>query len=200
MFVKTIPFLLLCAALCCLTASPSHAENDPTLWNIPKAIFPQNGAQNQTSIPDFEASPNANAPLLPAPGLTSKKPTLSLVTPTAVNPLPQGDAEPPPPPYDKELLRLASVMGTLSYLSALCPSSLAMPQKIDFYAEMEKLLTSEGATAARREHLIGAFNEGITAYQIMHHHCTPAAERVMTAYLKEGSSIAALINKRYGGS
>src|SRR5689334_18799415 len=67
-------------------------------------------------------------------------------------PEPATPSEPPPPPYEKDLLRLSEVVGSLAFLRSLC----AGPDATEWPNRMQALLESEGTTPSRRERLAGA--------------------------------------------
>ena len=99
---------------------------------------------------------------------------------------PRPPAEPPPPPYEKELLRLAEIIGSLAFLRSLCttPDAAEWPQR------MQLLLEAEGTTPGRKERLAGAYNKGYQAFAITYRVCTPSATEATNRYLKEGDQIA----------
>jgi uncharacterized protein (TIGR02301 family) len=103
--------------------------------------------------------------------------------------------EPPPPPYEKELLRLGEVMGSLAFLRDLCstPDAAEWPQR------MQALLEAEGTTPGRRERLAGAYNKGYRAFALTYRICTPSANEASNRYLKEGDQLARTLAGRYGG-
>jgi uncharacterized protein (TIGR02301 family) len=105
------------------------------------------------------------------------------------------EPEPPPPPYEKELLRLSEVMGSLAFLRALCATSDAG----EWPKRMQALLESEGTTARRRERLAGAYNRGYRGYALTYRTCTPSATEAITRYLKEGETLSRNLAGRYGG-
>ena len=103
--------------------------------------------------------------------------------------------EPPPPPYEKELLRLSEVMGSLAFLRSLCATSDAG----EWPKRMQALLETEGTTPGRRERLAGAYNRGYRGYALTYRVCTPSATEAMTRYLKEGETLSRNLAGRYGG-
>lgn len=113
----------------------------------------------------------------------------------APQPPPGAQPEPPPPPYEKELLRLAEVMGSLAFLRSLCTS----PDAPEWPKRMQALLDTEGATPGRRERLAGAYNRGYRAFSLTYRICTPSATEATNRYLKEGESLSRNIAGRYGG-
>ena len=104
-------------------------------------------------------------------------------------------AEPPPAPYEKELLRLAEIMGSLALLRPLCTA----PDAGEWSRRMQFLLEAEGSTPGRRERLAGAYNKGYQAYALTYRVCTPSAQVASARYIKEGEQLARNITGRYGG-
>jgi uncharacterized protein (TIGR02301 family) len=103
--------------------------------------------------------------------------------------------EPPPAPYEKELLRLAEVMGALAMLRPLCAAS----DGSEWSRRMQVLLDTEGTTPGRRERLAGAYNKGYQAYALTYRTCTPSAQEAASRFIREGEQIARNITGRYGG-
>ncbi|MGH6838849.1 MAG: TIGR02301 family protein [Methylocella sp.] len=120
---------------------------------------------------------------------------------TAAKPAPDAKAAPapvaePPPPYDPEILRLAEILGALTYLDALCVSN---PQG-DWRAKMQALLDADAKTAARKERLAGSYNRGFHDYERSYHLCTPNAQAIIGRFLAEGVGIAHTVVNRYSAS
>ncbi|MEE1654707.1 TIGR02301 family protein [Microvirga sp. CF3062] len=103
--------------------------------------------------------------------------------------------EPPPAPYEKELLRLAEIMGGLAMLRPLCSA----PDASEWSRRMQILLETEGTTPGRRERLAGAYNKGYQAYALTYRVCTPSAQEASVRFLAEGEQVARSITGRYGG-
>ncbi|MBA1158248.1 TIGR02301 family protein [Microvirga mediterraneensis] len=103
--------------------------------------------------------------------------------------------EPPPAPYEKELLRLAEIMGSLALLRPLCSAS----DGPEWSRRMQVLLEAEGTTPGRRERLAGAYNKGYQAYALTYRVCTPSAQEASVRFLSEGEHLARNITGRYGG-
>ena len=103
--------------------------------------------------------------------------------------------EPPPAPYEKELLRLAEIIGSLALLRPLC----AAPDAGEWSRRMQFLLEAEGTTPGRRERLAGAYNKGYQAYALTYRVCTPSAQEASVRFLAEGEQLARSITGRYGG-
>jgi uncharacterized protein (TIGR02301 family) len=125
-------------------------------------------------------------PAKPAPHATP--------TPTP-SPSPTPPPAEPPPPYDPQLLRLAELMGALSYLRDLCSAADGSV----FRDKMARLLEAEARTIERKEALAGAFNRGFGDYQLTYRTCTPAAQDIVTRFLDESARIAKDVANRYGG-
>ena len=103
--------------------------------------------------------------------------------------------EPPPAPYEKELLRLAEIMGSLAMLRPLCSA----PDASEWSRRMQVLLEAEGSTPGRKERLAGAYNKGYQAYALTYRVCTPSAQEASVRFLAEGEQLARNITGRYGG-
>ena len=118
--------------------------------------------------------------------------------PTAAAPQPAPSPPPPavrPPPYEPQLLRLAEIMGALTYLRELCGHG----DGADFRAKMGALLAADGVDQQRRDLLAGAYNKGYIDYATGYRDCGPAAEVVIDRYLSETGRLAADLASRYGG-
>ncbi|MGD0639823.1 MAG: TIGR02301 family protein [Roseiarcus sp.] len=101
----------------------------------------------------------------------------------------------PPPPYEPQLMRLAEVMGALSYLRDLCGDG----DGATFRAKFGALLETEANTPGRKETLAGAFNRGLRDYEMTYHACTPAAREIVARFLDEAARIAKDVANRYAG-
>ncbi len=132
-------------------------------------------AQAQTAQPAKPAAPAA-------------KPTAA-ATPT---PTPTPEA---PPPYEAQLLRLAELVGALTYLRDLCGDG----DGATFRAKFADLVGAEGTTDARKESLAGAFNRGFRDYELTYRACTPTAREIVARFLDEAGRIAKDVANRYSG-
>ncbi|WNJ91952.1 TIGR02301 family protein [Bosea sp. 685] len=103
--------------------------------------------------------------------------------------------EPPPPPYEPQLLSLAEIMGSLAYLRTLCAGKEAQ----DWLVRMTALLDTEGRTPQRRERLTSAYNRGFRAYSATHRACTDGSQEASVRLASEGERLARLLAGRYGG-
>lgn len=104
-------------------------------------------------------------------------------------------AEPPPPPYDAQVLRLAEILGALSYLDDLCGGS-----GTDWRVKMQALIDAEAKTPLHRERIAGRFNRGFQGYRQSYRACTKNARAVIIRFLAEGSRLSHEVVDRYGAS
>ncbi|KMO13733.1 TIGR02301 family protein [Methylobacterium platani] len=100
-----------------------------------------------------------------------------------------------PAPYDRDLLRLSEIIGSLSFLRELCGN----PDAPEWPARMKALLDSEGTSPGRRDRLAGAYNRGYGGYAVTYRVCTPAAVEAATRYIAEGERLSVALAGRFGG-
>ena len=119
--------------------------------------------------------------------------------PAAVNP--QAKQQPPakaapetPPAYEREMARLAEILGALHYLRPLCGTADGNRWR----NEMSSLIDAEQAPAERRDRMIASFNRSYVAYEATYRSCTPAAELAISRYITEGAKLSREIATRYG--
>lgn len=115
--------------------------------------------------------------------------------PKPPEPPPAPAPEAPPPPYEKDLLRLSEVLGSLAFLRTLCGDADAP----EWQKRMQALMDAEGASPTRRDRLAGAYNRGYRGYSVTYRVCTPSASEAATRYLKEGEDLSRGLAGRYGG-
>ncbi|MBX9908353.1 MAG: TIGR02301 family protein [Beijerinckiaceae bacterium] len=135
-------------------------------------------------------------------GLTAAGPALAQAqrSPAATRPAaparePAPPPEPPPPPYEPQLLKLAEIIGSLSYLRTLCAAREAQ----DWRDRMAALIEAEGRTTQRRERLTSAYNRGFRAYAATHRLCTEGSQEASARLAGEGERLATTLAGRYGG-
>jgi len=102
-------------------------------------------------------------------------------------------AEPLPPIYEPQLLRLAEILGALSFLRDICGETDGGAWR----DEMAALLAAERPTPIRRTRLIGRFNHGFESFNAVYRSCTPSARRAIGRYLAEGETLSAEVRSRY---
>jgi uncharacterized protein (TIGR02301 family) len=138
--------------------------------------------------PEASAQQRGAAPAAPA---ARNAPT----TPAAKPPdAPAAQPEPPPPPYEKELLRLSEILGSLAFLRKLCAASDAA----EWPKRMQALIESEGTTPGRRARLAGAYNRGYQSFALTYRTCTASAAEAVVRYLNEGEQLAHNLVGSYG--
>jgi uncharacterized protein (TIGR02301 family) len=103
-------------------------------------------------------------------------------------------AEPLPPVYEEQLLRLSEILGALTFLRDLCGADDGAAWR----DEMGGLLDAEQPTPVRRERLVARFNHGYETFHAVYLACTPSAELAIARYLDEGQRVAAELRERYG--
>ncbi len=103
--------------------------------------------------------------------------------------------EPTPLAYEPDLLRLAEVLGTLSYMGTLCKSDDADAWR----QRMTQLVELEGTTIQRKERLAGAFNRGLLGHQPSYRTCNDSARRIIDRLVSQGQQITREISSRYSG-
>ncbi len=114
---------------------------------------------------------------------------------------PEKEAPAPPPPadtpapYDRDLLRLSEIIGSLSFLRELCGN----PDAPEWPARMKALLDAEGTSPGRRDRLAGAYNRGYGGYAVTYRVCTPSAVEAATRYIGEGERLSVALAGRFGG-
>lgn len=115
--------------------------------------------------------------------------------PAVAAPIGAAATEPPPPPYEPQMLRLAEILGAVSFLRDLCRSG----DGDEWRAKMTTLLDAEApAAGARRQKMTASFNRGFRGYELTYRACTPNAETAVSRYLDEASQIARDVGSRYG--
>lgn len=102
-------------------------------------------------------------------------------------------AEPPPPIYEEKLLRLAEILGSLTFLRELCGDG----DGSEWRDEMSALLDAEKPGPQRRTRLIARFNHGYETFNAVYRSCTPSAKRAIGNYLAEGGALAGEVRGRY---
>jgi uncharacterized protein (TIGR02301 family) len=188
-----------CRVLCAIAAAafcvvvspvPGNAQFD-FLFGFGKPAQPAAPAQPQ-GTPAHKSQTSKAKPSKAKP----KKAIAATPAPDAKGNTPAPALEGPPPPYDPEMLRLAEILGALTYLEDLC----AAKPSGDWRGKMQTLLEAEAKTAARKERLAGSYNRGFHDYERSYHACTQNAQAVISRFLAEGGKIAHDVVNRYGSS
>jgi uncharacterized protein (TIGR02301 family) len=98
------------------------------------------------------------------------------------------------PPYERELLRLAEILGAVHYLRELCEADEGQTWR----SMMQQLIESENPTQERRASLVDSFNRGYRGFEQSYHVCNETAIEIIDRYMEEGADIAQHITSRYG--
>lgn len=96
-------------------------------------------------------------------------------------------------PFERSLVRLAEILGSLHFLRNLCGE----PGE-KWRGEMEKLLEAENPDPARRAKFIASFNRGYRSYAGTYTSCTASATAAISRYMKEGEALTREVATRYG--
>ena len=111
----------------------------------------------------------------------------------------QPQAQPQPPlapraaPYDRDLQRLAEILGALHFLRGICGSNEGQKWR----DQAQSLIDAEARSGERHDQMIASFNRGYRSFQQSYRTCTPAADFAIRRYLEEGAKIAREITARY---
>ena len=103
--------------------------------------------------------------------------------------------EPPPAVYEPELLRLAEVLGSLSYLTTLCGTNSGDAWR----QRMTQLIEAEGTTPQRRDRLAGAYNRGFIGHQPAHRVCSDRSREAVERLIAQGQRLTRELAGRYSG-
>ena len=99
-----------------------------------------------------------------------------------------------PAPYDPKLMRLAEILGSVSYLRNLCKGS-----ESEWRDMMRELLGEETVNEPQRTaRLTAAFNRGYRSFASTYVKCTAQAIAAEEAYRAEGATLATEITARFG--
>ena len=99
-----------------------------------------------------------------------------------------------PAPFDRDLQRLAEILGALHYLRNVCGAHEGQKWR----DEMQQLIDAEAPNGERRRRIVASFNRGYQGFQQTYRTCTPAADLAIRRYLEEGARISRDITARYG--
>lgn len=115
--------------------------------------------------------------------------------PSSTPPAPSTAAPAPAVPYDKQLIRLSEILGTVTYLRNLCAGK-PEPQ---WRAAAEKLIVLDaGSEPARQQALTAAYNRGYRAFAAIHASCTSSARLAESQYRAEGATLVREMTARFG--
>ncbi|MCB1447931.1 MAG: TIGR02301 family protein [Rhizobiaceae bacterium] len=99
-----------------------------------------------------------------------------------------------PAPYDPKLMRLAEILGSVSYIRNLCKGD-----ESEWRQMMQELLAEDAANEPQRAaRLTAAFNRGYRSFASTYVKCTRQAIAAEEAYRAEGATLATEITARFG--
>ncbi len=96
-------------------------------------------------------------------------------------------------PYEKQLLRLSEILGSIHYLRSLCGEKDG-----GWRVEMETLLKTENPEPVRRARMVASFNRGYRAFSSIYKNCTHSATAAIERYMREGEILTRDVVVRYG--
>jgi uncharacterized protein (TIGR02301 family) len=99
-----------------------------------------------------------------------------------------------PPAYNKQMLRLAEILGAVHYLRELCGADEGMLWR----DQMENIVENEKPTAQRKAEIFSRFNRGFRTYREIYRKCTPSAVEAVNLYMRQGTRLAGEIPSRFG--
>lgn len=123
-----------------------------------------------------------------------KRVAVLLLALTLIGPAPAFAAQPEGPPYERDMMRLAEILGSVHYLRELCDADEGQTWR----SLMQQLLDAENPTPERRARLVESFNRGYNGFQQSYHRCTDTALYIISTYMDEGAELAQKIASRYG--
>jgi uncharacterized protein (TIGR02301 family) len=99
-----------------------------------------------------------------------------------------------PAPYDPKLMRLAEILGSVSYLRNLCKGN-----EQEWRQMMQDLLAEDTTNEPKRAaSLTAAFNRGYRSFASTYVKCTSQAIAAEVEYRAEGATLATEITSRFG--
>lgn len=96
-------------------------------------------------------------------------------------------------PYEKKLMRLGEVLGSLHYLRNICGEV-----GNQWREQMEAMLAVENPPPEKRARYIASFNRGYRAFSGTHLSCTASTVEAISRYMKEGEKLSRDIAVMYG--
>lgn len=96
-------------------------------------------------------------------------------------------------PYEKQLLRLSEILGSIHYLRTLCGEKDG-----GWRQQMETLLETENPEPVRRARMVASFNRGYRTFSSIYKSCTKSATTAIERYMREGELLTKEVVVRYG--
>ena len=99
-------------------------------------------------------------------------------------------------------MKLAEILGALTYLTELCrpdgqPANTEAEGDI-WRKRMRELIEAEAQTQSQKDRYAGAFNRGVSGYKVTYRNCTPSGQAAVEGLLKEGARTAQELSNRFG--
>ncbi len=140
----------------------------------------------------FSSNPRPRTRQTPSPRQVNFPTAVSVpqnTAPPSQEPLPEGDR----PPYEKEMVRLAEILGSIHYLRELCDANEGSLWR----DQMNALLQAEEPGPQWRAYLVQNFNTGYRGFQRTYRHCTQSAALAAQRYMEEGGQLTETMRTRY---
>ena len=96
-------------------------------------------------------------------------------------------------PFERQLVRLAEILGSLHYLRNLCGE-----EGQDWRDRMTAFLDAERPDEARRARFIASFNRGYRSFEETYATCTESAIEAINRYVREGEELTRDTAARFG--
>jgi len=90
------------------------------------------------------------------------------------------------PDFDKDMLRLAEVLGSVHHLRTICHQDESQKWR----DQMMKLIEADAKSPARRARLVNRFNTGYKNLKITYVKCDQTARQAELRFLSEGESLS----------
>lgn len=96
-------------------------------------------------------------------------------------------------PFERQLVRLAEILGSLHYLRNLCGENGQ-----EWRDRMNAFLEAERPDEARRARFIASFNRGYRGFEETYATCTVSAVAAINRYVREGEELTRDTAARFG--
>ena len=96
-------------------------------------------------------------------------------------------------PYEKKMMRLGEVLGSLHYLRNLCGEV-----GNQWREQMETMIAVESPPPEKRARYVASFNRGYRSFAGTHISCTSSTVEAISRYMKEGETLSRDLAVMYG--
>jgi uncharacterized protein (TIGR02301 family) len=97
-----------------------------------------------------------------------------------------------PAPYDADLQRLATILGSLHYLRNLCGEA-----GNEWRGRMETMLLADKMDGERRARAVAAFNDGYRAFSETYAVCNVQATVIIDRFQEEGATLSSKLLTKF---